>query len=75
MTETTEFLTARQAARVLGYVDGALYDRRTRERLGLVAYRVGRTRSLRFRRDDVLRMLRAERVAATSAEILEERGT
>jgi hypothetical protein len=64
----SEFLTARQVARLLGYVDGALHDRRTRKRLGLVAYHIGPTRSLRFRRDEVLRMLRPERVRARSAE-------
>jgi hypothetical protein len=59
-----EFVTAREAARIVGgYSEAAFHDPRTRARLGLRAYRVGPTRSLRFRRTDILALLRPEPAA------------
>jgi hypothetical protein len=57
----SEFVTAREAARIVGgYSEAAFHDPRTRARLRLRAYRVGPTRSLRFRRTDILGLLRLE---------------
>jgi hypothetical protein len=57
----SEFVTAREAARLVGgYSEAAFHDPRTRDRLGLRAYRIGHTRSLRFRRADVLALLKPD---------------
>jgi hypothetical protein len=62
----SEFVAEREAVRIvneahgLNYAEAAFYDPRTRRRLGLKVYRVGRTRRLRFRRSDLLALLRPE---------------
>ena len=58
--EIGEFVSARAAARLLGYAPRSLTDPRTRRRIGLKAYRVMATGTIRFKRDEVLSLLQPE---------------
>lgn len=66
-TVEQQYYTAEQASSVLGYSPLTLRDPRGRARLGLRAYRVGRTRSIRFRRSEILALVRPEAASTSSS--------
>lgn len=68
------FITAREAAAMLGYTPDTLRDVRTRARLNLPAHRLP-TGAIRFDKRDVLRLLRREAEDNSTLPALRRRAT